>query len=308
MSLNERQKQLKRQIIKHTNSIKQKLSNLKKFDEQHLQFTTDTFKPITQPLDKLVSTVENNLKTPKSFVSNETQTATSPITHRQQQTQEYQDMEGATSSVSHQLLTPASSPIHEIQSFSIPTVDDYLQPLINSKYKKRGYDKVYGPKYNNYKIMLANTELVFDSLNNTLTVNNTKFDVTPGLLELIFKSRPQRYNTHDLKIYKEVLKITNAHRLNAEHTSPIKTSTLYKYKNIISKLFNDKNLAKTGKGLYDWKDVHINHNIDYKYWSDPNILVDRLRLLVASCNAGNNAHNNEIQEIITELKSKKYIL
>lgn len=46
----------------------------------------------------------------------------------------------------------------------------------------------------------------------------------------------------------------------------------------------------------------LNDNkIDYVHWNDPNELVDRLRLLEASRQAGNNAHDNEILSIIEEL-------
>jgi translation initiation factor IF-2 len=44
-----------------------------------------------------------------------------------------------------------------------------------------------------------------------------------------------------------------------------------------------------------------NNKIDYIHWNDPNELVDRLRLLEASRQAGNNAHDNEILSIIEEL-------
>lgn len=42
-------------------------------------------------------------------------------------------------------------------------------------------------------------------------------------------------------------------------------------------------------------------NIDYIYWDDPNELVDRLRLLLASQTAGNLSHINEILSIIEKL-------
>jgi len=44
-----------------------------------------------------------------------------------------------------------------------------------------------------------------------------------------------------------------------------------------------------------------NNTVDYVHWDDPNELVDRLRLLDASRNAENNAHENEILSIIEEL-------
>ena len=41
--------------------------------------------------------------------------------------------------------------------------------------------------------------------------------------------------------------------------------------------------------------------IDYIYWNDPNELVNRLNLLIASQNAVNTGQNNEINAIIEEL-------
>jgi hypothetical protein len=64
---------------------------------------------------------------------------------------------------------------------------------------------------------------------------------------------------------------------------------------------------KTGKGLP--RVMTLNDNaIDYVHWDDPNELVDRLRLLHASRQAGNNAHDNEILSIIEELSEAGLII
>ena len=55
--------------------------------------------------------------------------------------------------------------------------------------------------------------------------------------------------------------------------------------------------------------MKLNNNaIDYVHWDDPNELVDRLRLLEASRRAGNDAHGNEIQSIIEELREAGLII
>ena len=48
--------------------------------------------------------------------------------------------------------------------------------------------------------------------------------------------------------------------------------------------------------------------VDYVHWDDPNELVDRLRLLDASHQAGNNAHDNEFLSIIEELREAGLII
>jgi hypothetical protein len=63
-----------------------------------------------------------------------------------------------------------------------------------------------------------------------------------------------------------------------------------KYNIIIRPLFN-----KTGRSI----DARA---VLYEYWDDPNELVDRLRLLLASDAAGNIANTNEILSIIEELQ------
>lgn len=49
------------------------------------------------------------------------------------------------------------------------------------------------------------------------------------------------------------------------------------------------------------------NKIDYIYFDDPNELINRLRLLIASQMAGNNGHNNEMISIIEELGEAKII-
>jgi hypothetical protein len=47
--------------------------------------------------------------------------------------------------------------------------------------------------------------------------------------------------------------------------------------------------------------------MEYIYWNDPNELSDRLRLPVASKNAGNISHDDEISAIIEEFKEARII-
>lgn len=47
--------------------------------------------------------------------------------------------------------------------------------------------------------------------------------------------------------------------------------------------------------------------VEFIHWDDPNELVNRLKLLVASQLAGSNSHVNEINSIIEELKEANII-
>ena len=48
-------------------------------------------------------------------------------------------------------------------------------------------------------------------------------------------------------------------------------------------------------------------NPNYIYWDDPNEIVERIKLLMASQQAGNNNQSNEIVSIIEELKEANIV-
>lgn len=140
-----------------------------------------------------------------------------------------------------------------------------------------------------------------------IKIDDETFDRTPGLVELILKKNPrkQMYTDDDLEQYWKILQKSNAHLRNHDANSRINSNRGTKYSAVIKNLFASKRNSKTGKSYSDM--VYTNKNIEYVYWNDPNELVDRLRLLVASKNAGNNNHQNEISSIIEELRESNFI-
>lgn len=123
-------------------------------------------------------------------------------------------------------------------------------------------------------------------IDNDLYIDDKVYKGTPGLYELITLARPQAYTKADLNTYKEILLHTKAHlTLNGR----LKSSRSVKYLTIIKKLFP----PKVGGS--------------YQYWNDPNELVERLRLLMGSLDAGNTSHHNEIIDIVDELREAKII-
>ena len=67
--------------------------------------------------------------------------------------------------------------------------------------------------------------------------------------------------------------------------------------------------TRQGRGLPIDESMTVTDNaIDYVYWHDPNELVDRLGLLVASRAAGHTGHDNEIASIVEELREVGRIL
>lgn len=85
-----------------------------------------------------------------------------------------------------------------------------------------------------------------------------------------------------------------------------------------SKLINEeivnerKKKNKTGTGLTDGNAMEFMNDTKscsdvHSYWRNPNDLVNRLRILIASSYAGHSGHNNEIISILQELREHNYV-
>lgn len=81
-------------------------------------------------------------------------------------------------------------------------VDEYVFPYMNPTLNMRGFPG--SPTYEDGAFKLAGVELNFDSSGNFLTVGTKTYEVTRGLLELIFKKNPKDFETSDLENYKSI--------------------------------------------------------------------------------------------------------
>ncbi|KAE9526191.1 hypothetical protein AGLY_013822 [Aphis glycines] len=154
-------------------------------------------------------------------------------------------------------------------------------------FKSYDIDKTYGPKIQtNGSVHLGKKEIKL--VDNTLTIEDTSYPLTQGLGNLIFSKSPKLYTKNDLETYKSILIQTSAH-LTADGTKIKRGGN--KYSGLIQNLF------PSGAGL----SVKLQkHNL--VYWNDPNELVERLKLLLASKAAGNTGVSNEILSIFEELR------
>lgn len=148
---------------------------------------------------------------------------------------------------------------------------------------------------------------------------------TSGLYELLFKKQPIGYTDQDVARYMDIGYRTNLFRRNYSAFEQINGNNTSKYRNIIkpnlgsskkkSKKTNlgsskKKSKKKKGGSLPIENSLQLQHNskpIEYVYFDDVNELVDRLRLLIASKDAGNTSHDNEIISIINELREASVI-
>ena len=140
---------------------------------------------------------------------------------------------------------------------------------------------------------------------NNIYVDGEKFTGTPGLWKLIMEKEPnpKEYTKEDLKRYGDLLFKTNAMYQNFDPNNPYpRASRSYKWQNIVSLIWAEKT---AGKKIGETSVKRV-EKTDGKgvvvIPSDPNALLERLDLLLASQEAGHTGVRNELVSICDELK------
>lgn len=196
----------------------------------------------------------------------------------------------------------------------------YLLSLIR---QGREIDKsVYGIDYNQKtnKWRIGDSFLEIHPGEKHFNVKGHRYNGTDGLYQLLTLKRPTAYTDEDLNNYIAIIKATNAYRHGYTRRAG------WKYSNIIkpaleasspiplsSRVVSAASVASSLKGssyndVWDKRIYNSSRNMAYRYWNHPSELIERLKLLYASYQAGHTNHHNEIQDIIEELKEEKIIL
>lgn len=146
---------------------------------------------------------------------------------------------------------------------------------------------------------------------NDIFVKDKWYEGTRGLYELLFKKHPLNFTNEDKISYIDIILKTNAHRKGYHAFGQLNGNVSKKYREIIKPAISTAKFRKqstTGFGLIPKSLVANNKDYNYIYWDDPNELVGRLRLLIASKKAGHTGHDNEISSIIEELREVDIIV
>ena len=131
--------------------------------------------------------------------------------------------------------------------------------------------------------------------NDIIFPNDERIKGTRGLWDLITSKNPKNYTDEDYDMYKHLMIKTNAiHKKNDPYN--IRAKGNYrggKWKNIVSPIW--KEIMKNMGEEYEGEGVVV-------ISSDPNALLERLDLLLASQEAGHTGVRNELVSICDELK------
>ena len=165
---------------------------------------------------------------------------------------------------------------------------------------KSNTDKTFGIRKKGSHHYIGNKHVIVMEDNNiVIKESGDKFMGTPGLWELITSKDPQEeldYDEDDLKEYERLMIKTNALHKDYDPNNPYpRSSKSDKWLKILGPIWHRKRLAEWQKKGYEGKGTVIMS-------SDPNALLERLDLLLASQKAGHTGVGNELVSICDELK------
>jgi hypothetical protein len=166
-----------------------------------------------------------------------------------------------------------------------PIATEYLQKYVG----RSGGDTTFGIYNKGGKFTIGNMPVQFE--NNDLIIGDSRYTGTPGLWELIVNKNPTQYTDDDKNVYEDILVKTNAmHHDNDPNNPRPKSSKGDKYLNIIKPIWG----KMKGSGIKSTGSAVV-------IPSDPNALLKRLDILMASTEAGHTGVKNEIVSIKDEL-------
>ena len=161
-------------------------------------------------------------------------------------------------------------------------------------------DKDFGIRKEKGHHYIGKEHVIIKDNNIFLPKLNETFEGTRGLWELLTSKNPENFTDKDYDEYEDLMIITDAlHRDNDEdNPHPKGNHKSYKWVNIVRPIWQRKKsqvLFPKKKEGYEGEGVVV-------IPSDPNALLERLDLLLASQEAGHTGVRNELVSICDELK------
>ena len=151
-------------------------------------------------------------------------------------------------------------------------------------------DKKFGVRKEEGHHYIGKTHVIIKDNDIIIVKTGERFEGTTGLWELIMSKNPKNFTDMDYNNYKDLIITTNVlHRGDNPKNPYPKASGSYKWVFLLSPIWKNKRKKYEGYGV-----VVIP--------SDPNALLERFDLLLASQEAGHTGVRNELVSICDELK------
>ena len=151
-------------------------------------------------------------------------------------------------------------------------------------------DKTFGIRKEKGHHFIGNQHVIVKDNDIIISENGEKFKGTHGLWNLLMSKNPKNFTDKDYDDYEDLMIMTNAlHRNNDKDNPHPKGSGSTKWRKLLSPIWHRKKEGYEGEGV-----VVIPSN--------PNALLERLDLLLASQEADHTGVRNELVSICDELK------
>ena len=151
-------------------------------------------------------------------------------------------------------------------------------------------DKKFGIRKEGLHHYIGNKHVIIKDNDIIITKTGERLEGTTGLWELIMSKNPQNFTDMDYDNYKYLIITSNVLHRGDNPANPYpKASGSYKWTFLLGPIWNSKKKEYEGEGV-----VVIP--------SDPNALLERFDLLLASQEAGHTGVRNELISICDELK------
>jgi hypothetical protein len=127
----------------------------------------------------------------------------------------------------------------EVLHFGTKKFGELASPYISPYVYKRGFlDTTYGIRQIGDTFMMGDSTVDIDE-NSNISIKKQEFPATQGLWKLLTRKRVNKklITTDDLKQYKRILEMTNAHLEGYDRDANINVTTGQKFKEVILKLF-----------------------------------------------------------------------
>ena len=161
-------------------------------------------------------------------------------------------------------------------------------------------DTTFGIRKEKGHHYIGDKHVIVDDNDIIISENGERFEGTPGLWELIMSKKPKNYTDKDYDNYEDLMIMTNAlHRNNDEKNPHPKGSRSVKWVDLLRPIWYRK---KGGIFMFPKKKEGYEGEGVVVIPSDPNALLERLELLLASQEAGHTGVRNELVSICDELK------
>ena len=131
-------------------------------------------------------------------------------------------------------------------------------------------------------------------VDNNILIGDEKFKGTPGLWELLMSKNPDNFTKNDYDEYEKLMVKTNALHKDYNPNNPYPRSSRSDKWYLVSQIWANREYTKKKEG-YEGEGVVV-------IPSNPNALLERLDLLLASQEAGHTGVRNELVSICDELK------